>query len=59
MVNRPFGRPTRWWVSNAKTDFGEIGFEDVNLGQIDSEEGIKSGFCEHNNEPSGSLQAGI
>jgi hypothetical protein len=40
MEKRPSGRPTCWWVSNVKMDLGETGIEDVDLGQIDSEEGV-------------------
>jgi hypothetical protein len=48
-VVKPHGEETIWeticwWVSNVIMDLGEIGFEDVNLWQIDSEKGIRLDF---------------
>jgi hypothetical protein len=54
-VNRPVGRPRRRWEDNIKLDLREMG---INWGKLDPDGarlGPVAGFCEHGDEPSGSI----
>jgi hypothetical protein len=52
---RPLGRPRRRWVDNIKMDLREIEWRLIWTGSIWLTIGT-SGFCEHGNEPSGSIK---
>jgi hypothetical protein len=47
---RPLGRSTRRWEDNIKMDLRDIGWRGMDW--ID----LVQGFCEHGNEPSGSIK---
>jgi hypothetical protein len=49
---RPLGRPRRRWVDNFKMDLREIRIDGVNWIRLES----VAGFCEHRNEPLGSVR---
>jgi hypothetical protein len=51
---RPLGRPRRRWEDNIKMDLREIGIYGIRLAQDRVQWG--GGFCEHGNEPSGSIK---
>jgi hypothetical protein len=46
---RPLGRPRCRWVDNIKMDLRVIGWDGLDLGPVEV-------FCEHSNEPSGSVK---
>jgi hypothetical protein len=53
---RPLGRPRRRWEDNIKLDFREIGIDGANWIRP-AQDGVRWGdFCEHGNEPSGSIK---
>jgi hypothetical protein len=53
---RPLGRPRRRWEDNIKMDLGEIGIDGANWIRLAQDRVQWSGFCEHSNEPSGSIR---
>jgi hypothetical protein len=52
---RPLGKPRRRWVDDIKMDLKEDRMGWCGLGRSDSEYGAVEGSCEHDNEPSGSI----
>jgi hypothetical protein len=52
---RPLGRPRCRWEDNIKTDFRKIRINGSELDSAGSGYGPVAGFCEHGNEPSGSI----
>jgi hypothetical protein len=54
---RPLGRPKPRWEDNIKMDLREIVIEAVNWIQLAQESPVTS-FCEHGNEPPGSIKKG-
>jgi hypothetical protein len=55
-VKRPLERPRRRWEYNIKMDVREIGIDEANWIQVAQGRGPVVGFCEHCNEPSGSIR---
>jgi hypothetical protein len=63
---RPLGRPRRRWEDNIKIDLREIRIDGANwiqlaqdrgeLNSAGSGYGPMAGFCEHGEEPSGSIK---
>jgi hypothetical protein len=53
---RLLGRPRRLWEDNIKVDLREIGIEWGELDSAGSGERPVAGFCEHGNEPPGSIK---
>jgi hypothetical protein len=56
---RPLGRPRRRWENNMKLDLREIGIDGANCIQLAQDKGPMAGFCEHGDEPSGSIKKGF
>jgi hypothetical protein len=54
----PLGRPWRRWEDNVKMDLREIGIEGANWIRLAQDRVLVAGFCEHGNEPSGSIKIG-
>jgi hypothetical protein len=52
---RPLGRPRHRWEDNIKMDLKEVGIDGANWIHL----GPVAGFCEHGNEPSGSIRKDI
>jgi hypothetical protein len=50
---RPLGRPRRRWTDNIKMDLREIGWGGMDWIHLAQD---KEGFCEHSNEPLGSIK---
>jgi hypothetical protein len=48
----PLVRPRRRWEDNIEIDLREIGIDEANWIQL-------AGFCEHGNEPSGSIMKAV
>jgi hypothetical protein len=56
---RPLGRPRRRWEDNVRMDIRETGWESVDGINLDQDKDQwLAGFCEHGNEPSGSIKEG-
>jgi hypothetical protein len=53
---RPLGRPRLRWEDKIKIDLGEIGFRDVDWIYLAQDRDRT--FCEHGEEPSGSIKCG-
>jgi hypothetical protein len=53
---RPLGRPRYRWEDNIKMDLREIGIDEVNWIWLAPDRGPVVGFCEHGNEPLGSIR---
>jgi hypothetical protein len=53
---RPLGRPRHRWEDNIKMDLREIGTDGGELDSAGSGQDPVAGFCEHGNEPSGSIK---
>jgi hypothetical protein len=51
---RPLGRPRHRWEDNIKLDLRETGIDGANWIRL-AQECAVAGFCEHGNEPSGSI----
>jgi hypothetical protein len=56
---RPLRRPRRRWEDNIKMDIREIGIDGANWIQLAQDRVQWPGFCEHGNEPSGSIRKDI
>jgi hypothetical protein len=61
LVGRPegkrrLGRPRRRWKVNIKMDLRVIGIDGANLIRLVQDRIRWGGFCEHGNEPSGSMK---
>jgi hypothetical protein len=54
---RPLGRPRRRWEDNIKLDFRDIGIDGVNWIRL-AQDRVMMRFCEHGDEPSGSMKEG-
>jgi hypothetical protein len=52
---RPLGGPRRRYEDNVKMDLREIGIDVANWFQL-AQDRVHGGFCEHGNEPSGSIR---
>jgi hypothetical protein len=55
---RPLGRPRPRWEDNIKLDLREIGIDRTNCIQLAQDSPV-SGFCEHGDEPSGSIKKAV
>jgi hypothetical protein len=53
---RPMRRPRLMWEDNIKIDLREIGFDGANWIQLTQDRIQWLGFCEHSNEPLGSMK---
>jgi len=53
---RPLGRPRRRWEDNIKMDLKEIGIDGANWIRLAHDRVQCAGFCEHGDEPSGSVR---
>jgi hypothetical protein len=53
---RPLGRPRHRWEDNIRKDHRKIRVRVCGLDSLGSEQGPVAGFCEHGNEPSGSIK---
>jgi hypothetical protein len=53
---RPLGRLRRRWEDNIKMDLREIGIDGANWIQLAQDRVQWRAFCEHGNEPSGSIK---
>jgi hypothetical protein len=53
---RPLGRPRRRWENNIKMDLREIGIDGANWIRLAQGRVQWRGFCEHGDEPSGSIR---
>jgi hypothetical protein len=56
---RPLGRPRSRWEDNIKMNLREIRIDGANWIQLAQDKGPVAGFCEHGNEPSGSIRKNI
>jgi hypothetical protein len=52
----PLGRSRCRWEDNIKTDLRELGFDEANWIRLAQDRVRLRGFCEHVNEPSGSMK---
>jgi hypothetical protein len=52
---RPLGRRRHRWEDNIKLDLREIGIDGANWIRLAQDSSV-AGFCEHANEPSGSIK---
>jgi hypothetical protein len=55
-VKRPLGRPRRRWEDNIKMDLREIVVDGANWIHLAQDGVLMVGFCEHGDEPSGSIK---
>jgi hypothetical protein len=53
---RPLCRPRRRWEDNIKMDLRETGIHEVNWIGLAQDKSPVAGFCEHGDEPSGSIK---
>jgi hypothetical protein len=53
---RPLGRPRRRWVDNIKVDLREIGWDGMDSIDLAQDRDQWRAFCEHDNEPLGSIK---
>jgi hypothetical protein len=53
---RPLGRPRHRWEDGVKMDLRETGIDGANWIMLAQHRGPVAGFCEHGNEPSGSIR---
>jgi hypothetical protein len=53
---RPLGRPRRRWKDNIKIELREIGWDGMDWIDLTQGKGPAAGFCEHADEPSGSIK---
>jgi len=53
---RPLGRPRRGCGDNINMDLREIWIDGANWIRLAQDGGPVAGFCEHGNDPSGSIQ---
>jgi hypothetical protein len=53
---RPLGIPRRRWEDNIKLDLRETGIDGANWIRLAQNRIWLAGFCEHGNEPSGSIR---
>jgi hypothetical protein len=53
---RPLGRPRRRWEVNIKMDLRETGIDGAKWILLAQDKSPMAGFCEHGNEPSGSMK---
>jgi hypothetical protein len=53
---RPLGRPRRRWGDNIKLDLRETGIDGTNWIRLAQDMVQWGGFCDHDNEPSGSIR---
>jgi hypothetical protein len=53
---RPPGRHRRRWEDNIKMDLREIGIDGANWIRLAHDRVPVAGFCQHGNEPSGSIK---
>jgi hypothetical protein len=53
---RPLGRPRRRWEDNIKMYLGEIGIDGANWIRLAQDRVQWGGFCEHGDDPSGSVR---
>jgi hypothetical protein len=61
LVGRPKGKrllgsPRRWWDYNIKMDVRGLGIDGAKWFRVARKKGSVAGFCEHDNEPSGSIK---
>jgi hypothetical protein len=55
---RPLGRPRRRWEDNTGLNLREMGWGKCELDASGSGQGPVAGYCEQDNEPSGSIKGG-
>jgi hypothetical protein len=53
---RPLGRPRHRWEDNIRLDLREIGINGANWIQLTQDRVQWQSFCEHSDEPSGSIK---
>jgi hypothetical protein len=56
---RPVGRPRCRWEDNIKLDFREIEINGANWVQLAQDRVQWQAFCEHSDEPSGSIKKAV